>query len=156
MWLNSITIFSFFQINIGANVSLTLLCPCQCFLTCNLDRISDITNNKQFNISIHKTTTQLNSTHYTLSGGLSGASASATNCGPSAEPPIPTESIWVNLPSGDEGGLIYQNQTKHNDINKSTHPHKQNKLVLKIVNMSKKYSLIFVNRQIHTYNFKRI
>jgi hypothetical protein len=38
-------------------------------------------------------TTQLNSTHYTLSGGLSGASASATNCGPSAEPPIPTESI---------------------------------------------------------------
>jgi len=29
----------------------------------------------------------------TLSGGLSGASASATNCGPRAEPPIPTDSI---------------------------------------------------------------
>jgi len=29
----------------------------------------------------------------TLSGGLSGASASATNCGPRAEPPIPIDSI---------------------------------------------------------------
>lgn len=29
----------------------------------------------------------------TLRGGLSGAKASATNCGPSAEPPIPTDRI---------------------------------------------------------------
>lgn len=43
---------------------------------------------------------------YTLRGGLSGANASATNCGPRAEPPIPTESIWVKRPSGEDGGLI--------------------------------------------------
>ena len=42
----------------------------------------------------------------TLRGGLSGANASATNCGPSAEPPIPIESIEVKRPSGDVGGLI--------------------------------------------------
>lgn len=42
----------------------------------------------------------------TFSGGLSGAKASATNCGPRAEPPIPTESICVKRPSGEEGGII--------------------------------------------------
>lgn len=42
----------------------------------------------------------------TLRGGLSGANASATNCGPRAEPPIPTESMCVKRPSGDDGGLI--------------------------------------------------
>lgn len=42
----------------------------------------------------------------TLSGGLSGANASATNCGPRADPPIPTESIWVKRPLGEDGGLI--------------------------------------------------
>jgi len=57
----------------------------------------------------------------TFSGGLSGASASATNCGPSAEPPIPTESICVNLPSGDDGGLICQNANHHTAISNQPH-----------------------------------
>lgn len=39
-------------------------------------------------------------------GGLSGASALATNCGPKDEPQIPMEIIWVNRPAGDDGGLI--------------------------------------------------
>ena len=42
----------------------------------------------------------------TLRGGLSGAKASATNCGPRAEPPIPIESICVKRPAEDEGGFI--------------------------------------------------
>lgn len=62
----------------------------------------------------------------TLSGGLSGASASATNCGPSAEPPIPTESIWVNRPSGDDGGLIYQTKTTKNQ---QIHTHTKTKQI---------------------------
>ncbi|PWA49601.1 Histone H4 [Artemisia annua] len=38
--------------------------------------------------------------HFTLRGGLLGVKASGTNCGPRAEPPIPTDNICAKRPSG--------------------------------------------------------
>ena len=37
-------------------------------------------------------------------GGETSDNASATNCGPKADPPIPTERTWVNLSA--VGGLM--------------------------------------------------
>lgn len=54
----------------------------------------------------------------TLRGGLSGANASATNWGPRAEPPIPTDRICVKRPAGDDGGLICLNRKNVNTLNK--------------------------------------
>lgn len=73
-----------------------------------------------FRHAIKKTDVPIKGCLHTLRGGLSGANASATNCGPRAEPPIPTESICVKRPSGEDGGLIcgfisrHQTQQKEN------------------------------------------
>lgn len=64
-------------------------------------------SNGTLNWRVHKITVDLvKGQRQTFRGGLSGANASATNWGPRAEPPIPTERIWVKRPAGDAGGLI--------------------------------------------------
>ena len=50
----------------------------------------------------------------TLRGGLSGANASATNCGPKADPPMPTDKTCVKRSTGQGGGLIWHHHQRRN------------------------------------------